>query len=323
MRTTLADEDQKVVGPETLKDAPSRIPVNGNVLFQTLESNGETGAKGQLRPRAFRLARTGLNHALPSSVISGSIHKHRKKRKGEIPLFVEKTVLLREAKVKRQNLESFANHDHEQGQAVPVTIEEKRQGPQKRPIVTAAEKEWRSRNWANVQASRNVQEGEGNERSTVKKMIPLKYDPIDLAAQLSDFAMMEAQKPQIGPMTVNANVSKSVPPKANLKYPPKNPPDRSRKHQPDTAMTDVGNDGGAATEDSVDQDYVYDTFVRRPIILRPDDLDPGNHVKHNMNAETSGLLVIESEDEELWQAYGEDDDSEGEFPSDEDDENGK
>ena len=367
--------------------------------------------KGDLRLRAFRLARTDSNNANRPSVINGGINKYRKKRKGAIPLFVEKSIHMIEDAAKKQSLYSSVNHDNEHSREATVVAEAEYQTPQKRPIVTAAEKEWRSRNWANVQASRNLKEGQSNARPTVTKLIPLHHDPIDLAVQLSDLVMMEAQKPQAAPLTANSHASKSVLSKSQLsksatmdahnplatpdtvnsdvpkrispktrlsgsamidtqglharpetidtatleigrriakfksklkpqtknmlKFQPKPPRDRSQRNQQDTVMadaennseaatTDVGNDGEATMEDVEDQDYVYDTFFRRPIESALGSLNAGDdYLNQSMNMETTGLLVIEPEDKEIWETFMEDDGSDGEFASDEDDENGK
>ena len=322
VRSTLADEDDGTNSNLTQNALPEKL-FNDNSQLHHLKSNESFRKKEGLRPQAFRLARPASSNALRPGVTNSGIHKQRKKRKGEIPLFIEKTMLLMGAKVARQNPDNSERPSREEPREAPVSVENERRPPQKRPIVTAAEKERRSRNWANVQANRNLKEEEGGKPRPVQKLIPLECDPVDLAAQLSEFALIEAQKLQRAPQPPEKEVPRGKPPKANLKFPPKGPPDRSRKHHMDTVMTDVGNDVEVVIEDIEDQDYVYETFVRRPIALDPRGLDAHDGFNPGIDVETSGLLVIESEDEELWQEYGEDDDSEREFPSDEDDENGE
>ena len=323
VRSTLTDEEEGVKDPKTVKDAPPESLLNGNSQLHHFESNESVKKKEGLRPQTFRLARPASSNVLRPGVMNGGIQKQRKKRKGEIPLFIEKTMLLIEAKVMRQNLKSSVRPGREEPREATVSVENERRTPQKRPIVTAAEKEQRSRSWANVQANRNLKEEEGGKRRPVQKLIPLECDPLDLAAQLSEFALIEAQKSQEAPQPPKKEVPRGKPLKANLKFPPKGPPGRCRKHHLDSIMTDVGNEEDLVIEDIEDQDYVYETFIRRPITLAPGGLDSQIGFKPGIDAETSGLLVIESEDEELWQEYGEDDDSEREFPSDEDDENGE
>ena len=70
---------------------------------------------------------------------------------------------------------------------------------------------------------------------------------------------------------------------------------------------------------SDDDDYVYDTYVRTKDPVVPAKLeseDPSNI--------QVGYIVISEEDQPLWETYFEDDvESDKEFETDEEDENGK
>ena len=68
-----------------------------------------------------------------------------------------------------------------------------------------------------------------------------------------------------------------------------------------------------------DQQYIYDTYLRHSCPLPSTDMD----ITANHDDEV-GRLVIQEEDEPVWQWYGEDETpSEGDWDSDQDDENGE
>ena len=83
----------------------------------------------------------------------------------------------------------------------------------------------------------------------------------------------------------------------------------------DSAKAESAKDNDTTMEDA-DEDYVFDTFIRQstePTALQSDGL-----------LERVGYLVIEKEDEDLWEMYADDDfDSVKDWDSEQDDENGE
>ncbi|KAL1986314.1 hypothetical protein VTN96DRAFT_9553 [Rasamsonia emersonii] len=201
--------------------------------------------------------------------------------------------------------------------------------PRKRPVVNEAEKRWRESQKATIAAA--------------KANITSKYDGADdldrLAQELeqvvldleqNDQEMKPAEPIPPSPSTVRPVFPKPPP----LKYQPKPPKSRSRTLSPgakagggvqDTMQVEPAPPAPATTQDTAkdeadedsDGDYVYDTYIRRPLpagsmltnplldleaaddaLLRQNGIDP--------TRKDIGVVVITEEDEYLWDDFAED-----------------
>ena len=97
---------------------------------------------------------------------------------------------------------------------------------------------------------------------------------------------------------------------SKLKYKPKVPPLRYKDRHPDKSTPQI--DVDMMDLDSDEGDFVYDTYVRQPDTAVSLDEMNGN----------IGILVITEEDQEVWESYIEDEDSDKDWNSEEEDENG-
>ena len=92
------------------------------------------------------------------------------------------------------------------------------------------------------------------------------------------------------------------------------------EHEYETAPTQHNAvDEDVAMQDADDSEYVYDTFIRQS--TEPSALDPNGMA---ISADRVGYLVLGEGDDELWHVYPDDgEESEKDWDSEQDDENGK
>lgn len=113
------------------------------------------------------------------------------------------------------------------------------------------------------------------------------------------------------------------PEKPRLTARPKAPALRYRDRHPESFTTSPAkglgdSEGGNVDIDmSDDEGYVYDTYVRYQHPVVPASLDPADPANGQF-----GFIVITEQDEEIWETYFEDEDSDDDANSDEEDENG-
>lgn len=130
---------------------------------------------------------------------------------------------------------------------------------------------------------------------------PNEPPPSNILAEMERFAA-EVESSDAQPMLPNGHIK--------LKYKPKSPPLRYKDRHPDTVTIEV--DTEMMDVDSDDGDFVYDTYVREPDTAVSIDEMNGN----------IGILVITEEDQEVWESYIDEDDSDKDWNSEEEDENG-
>ncbi|KAJ9639529.1 hypothetical protein H2199_006564 [Coniosporium tulheliwenetii] len=132
---------------------------------------------------------------------------------------------------------------------------------------------------------------------------PNEPPPSQLLAEMERFAA-EVESSDVQSTLANGQHSLS-----KLKYKPKAPPLRYKDRHPDTVMIEM--DTEMMDVDSDEGDFVYDTYVREPDTAVSIDEMNGN----------IGILVITEEDQEVWESYIDDDDSDKDWNSEEEDEN--
>ena len=192
--------------------------------------------------------------------------------------------------------------------------------PRRRPNASEAEIRWRRENWDKSRQPHKIRDTNISRDPFAPDASDSFKQSLEMAAELQDFSIQETA-PSNGAVQ-NSGV-KTTP--VGLKYQPKSPPPRNRNvdvtksiSTSDLEMTanlDTGSEEG---------DYVYDTYIRH--------LNPSYDVSSNdvnitdplqyFAGQNYGLLVITEEDEEAWEAYGEDDMSDKDWNSEEEDENG-
>lgn len=240
------------------------------------------------RRREFRLAIDKKN-------LRNIANKRRKAQVDgkDIPTFVEATA--RKRKFEGEDVAS---------EPEPMDHDVKPPPALKRPIANAKERQWRAETW---------------KQSTASTAPTLQADPPPkgLVDALEQFALEEAARDEV---REKPKVT-SIPKKPVQRYKDRFPKEyaaqvaaRSKTQTPGLSQDNVDVDMDTSDE----EDYVYDTYVRtkEPVMLPSMDKDDAAHDK-------IGYLVITEQDQPFWETYFEDEDSEKEFESDDEDENGE
>lgn len=221
----------------------------------------------------------------------------------------------------------------------PLSSEEPAR-PRKRPVVNQAEKRWREERQPAI--------------STAKQRISqmAESDKVDaddeserLAQQFEQIAL-ELE----GGMDATPTETKEIPPpeikptlpKSPLRYQPRHP-NRPRLNAPigeakdESMQVDTARSTSPHEEVDNDEDYVFDTYIRRPLpasgsgsgkVTNPlADLEADQDAWFRRNGiDTSrpdvGVIVITEEDQEYWEHFAEDDEDEDRWDSEDADSNG-
>jgi len=237
--------------------------------------------------REFRLAISKRN--MRSTVASRK--RKAQVEKKDIPTFIEAT----EKKRRVGNENAAQSVDVEMAEAEPSNT-------LKRPIVNAKERQWRAETWG--------------QSTRIDPDATQKLPPDRMVDALQKFALEEAardearEKPKVT----------SIPKKPVQRFRDRNPEAYAAKiaqKQPHVSANDqshVDVDSDSSDED----DYVYDTYVRakEPVMLPTMEDGDSAHEK-------IGYIVITERDQPFWETYFEEDDSDKEFDTDDDDENGE
>ena len=235
-------------------------------------------------------------------------------RKDDLAMFMEKREEVPQSQHSNKDTAArfgeSSRQDIDSGQSATESV-----SPRKRPGVTAEERKWRATNWG-----RSVEPEIHAERTTesARTIEPFKkwdIESLGLAEQLQQIAVDE----------ILANEARAAPGNGHirLKSQPKPPKPRQAKTQ---GAVDAGNIDIDMTESNDLEDdsmYVVDTYVRS--IAQPtntEDSDSYVDPLRGFNQGNIGILVIDENEEELWATYGETQESDPEWNSEEEDENG-
>lgn len=270
-----------------------------------------------LAARQFRLLKDPFS-SLSDVNFRNGVKKSSSKSKTRAPLFTERhavhalQLIHQEASIESgatdyHGSDSPATHINRQASAATRTY--------KKPNAAAEEVKWRSKTW-NKQAENdkntNLKAGKserGNHNHSSHEEYSLK-----LAMQLQEFAVEETQIRERSPPASQLS--------AHLKFQPK--PPRPRPKMRPANIDEIENSGTVPSTAVVenDEDFVFETFIRTqgPMNI-PDKTLESSQSLQNSSKEVA-LLVIDEEDEEAWQQYVEDIESEREWETDDEDENG-
>lgn len=268
-------------------------------------------------PRRFHLKKSASATFPYASSPSGGIQKRKKGQKPDIAVFVERA----KEGLKRQksslSTESIADSQalREATDISVPTTQIHTQTSQKRPNASAVEKQWRAQQWGQKALQRipvDPPKSENFPESDARDHVSLQ-----LAEELQQFALQH---------TNGDRPAEPIKPTSNLKYQPKVPAQRHRDTQlQSTAVADKDSEMEIVDDAEDEGEYVYDTYTRQP--SKPDtvhyDLE-NMHLVSGLDEDNAkiGVLVITEEDQEIWEAYAEDDDSDKDWNSEEEDENG-
>jgi hypothetical protein len=210
--------------------------------------------------------------------------------------------------------------------------------PRKRPVVNQAERKWREERQTAISAAKEhitqVLEKEAHSRKSdweeESERLAREFEQIALELEGGMDTQPSVQRP------VAQTTARPIIPKPPLKYQPRTP----NKHRATTpletsvpAIPDARPPVEAmAQEDDSDGEYVYDTYIRRPLPERTlltdplTDFETGHEKWFQQNGidttrQDIGVIVITQEDEEYWEHFAEDDEDE-EWDSEDADSNG-
>ena len=264
------------------------------------------------KARMFHLINTPLPASSPFLAPRTIAQKHRDRRKKDLAVFAEKPDLIRKAKL------SGDIFKYSSGEPRHEYNGEKKDGsrfeqPRKRPNATAAERKWRTETWANPPKPNAVT---GNPTRSAENINEpsnqWNYESAQLAEQLQEVALEEIH--------ASEEKRKGLCGSGQLKVKPKPPKPR----QPRTETSDVDSTGDDLITDAIaldnDDDYVLDTYVRSSTHPTGPQYDSLHDIAHS----SVGILIIEGQEEEeaFWEAFAEDRQSDPEWNSEEEDENG-
>ena len=242
----------------------------------------------------------------------------KRARKDDLPIFEEtKEKLLeaihahenKDAKISTPGLKDITSNGS-------VSIPESKP-IRKRPNATTEEQKWRADNW------KKPAEPNANTRKVREPAHKLEFtsqwnvESPDLAEQLQQIALQEIQAEEQRASVKSSN--------RQLKTQPTPPVPRQAKMQ-QTADTEDGDVKMADTSGhNEESDYVFDTYIRSiaPLTGSEESTELQADPLHGIDYGNIGILVIDNEEQELWDTYGEAQESDPEWNSEEEDENGR
>ena len=331
VRTTLPSEDfneQKNAIPrfsESTKPSPDastitekrQLPSDITLPKESRQKSHEI-LPSALKARKFHLVKSSSPKFSPFLVPRTISQKLRKSRRKDLAIFVEKTEIV--PKVKESD--DFARPGS--GEPKHLDSSEKENTSQieklrKRPNVTAAERRWRTETWANRPTPN---EANGDLTRTAENInepsSQWNYESTRLAEQLQRVALEEIRASEERAKGLGGGGG-------SLKVKPKPPKPR----QPRTEKLANDGSGDNVMADTInlddDGDYVLDTYVRSSAkpFEATEPAESCHDSLHGIDHYNIGILVIEDEEEEaLWEAFAEDQESDPEWNSEEEDENG-
>ena len=251
--------------------------------------------------RKFHLTHENFHSLKRKPSLTDAIHKRQRPQRDRLAVFVESERnqeliwrALREHKeTSPDEVEHRSIEDHETQSNANSTI-------RKRPNVNAAERAWRLETWSDQNAVPEQNEPE------------VKSQPATSWNAASMQIVQELQQITLDQSSAAIDLPKATKPKFQPKPPP---PRRIPQVAPSPVAHNLLNDDG---------DYIIDTYVRAPVDMHDMEIRPGSPFDSLKGLESSkvGILVIEENQEEAWEGFGDDEHSEPEFQSDEEDENG-
>ncbi|KAE8144326.1 hypothetical protein BDV25DRAFT_167098 [Aspergillus avenaceus] len=291
--------------------------------------------------RRFQISRSSTPMNLLRSTGGGV-----QKRKGDgVAVLVEK---LRRQPHSRQasmvtdaavRADDIASHDSSDGQSTR---------PRKRPVVNQAEKKWREERKGAISAAKN-HISQVMEKGPVSRQSNWEDESERLARDFEQIALelegeMEVVPSEPEPISQpSAERTRSAMPKPPMKYLPRTP------NKLRTAGGAQGAEGleefpttasslrhtvptAADPDDDSDGEYVYDTYIRRPLSdggqltnpLADVQLDQDEWFRQkgiDTSRQDIGVIVITPEDEEYWEHFAEEDDDEDQWDSEDGDSN--
>ena len=272
-------------------------------------------ARSNVGPRRFHFIKSSSFMSSRTIDPANKVKKHRKSRRSDLPVFIEK--LSARYQVERipgvlPRIVDDTMQSIDQSSATEVY----EQRPRKRPMVNAAEQKWRIENWDNSTKADSDTQGKPRTAQSIKE--PSSQWDLNsevLAEQLQEVVFQEMNAVRATPENDKTARQLKVQPK-----PPK-PRQFTVKQNIDAFTEDE------STMDVIDNEhednYVYDTYVRSVADGSIKSSEENMNCLQDIDNSKIGILIIAEEDQEEWETFAEgDQDSDKDWNSEEEDENG-
>ena len=267
-------------------------------------------------PCHFHLLRDEASTFSPHSPFKSGVRKSKRYRKGDLAIFTGKAAR-HHASVRAKRALEYINQGSK-GQEARAKSHVDSVTSRKRPIVTAAENARKGATQRNIMRRDDRKGSKKDGQSADMPSDHWDHGSEELAEQLNAIALAEIGAQEAG--------SLHLPCHTNLKFQPKPPKPRQQATQASGAdyrgpmLLDTDRSGV-----DHDIDYVYDTYIKEPMSAEPNGLEVGElmHLSASLCGVREGTLIIEEEEEALWETFEVDGKSDRERNSEEDDENGQ
>ncbi|KAE8349087.1 hypothetical protein BDV28DRAFT_141951 [Aspergillus coremiiformis] len=223
--------------------------------------------------------------------------------------------------------------------------------PRKRPVVNQAEKKWREERKGAISAAKKhisqilEQGAQARQSNWEDESERLARDFERIALELEETMEVSPAETNLTPQSA-AGRTRSVIPRPPLKYPPRTPNRLHAAASAERTQRPTELEGSVTTttaapenlpstavhDDDSDGEYVYDTYIRRPLPdggqltnpLADFELDQDEWFRQkgiDTTRQDIGVIVITPEDEEYWEHFAEQEDDEDQWDSEDGDSN--
>ncbi|KAE8376093.1 hypothetical protein BDV26DRAFT_266380 [Aspergillus bertholletiae] len=333
------------------RDAVAETPVAGVSSASSARGSSASSPSRAQSLRRFQISRSST----PMSPLRGSRGGVQKRKADGVAVLVEnlrrkphsrQASLVADAAVRADDVGSRDGSDVAEEQ--PVRI-------RKRPVVNQAERKWReARKGAILAAKKHIsqvleQGAQARHSNWEDESERLAREFEQIALELEGEMELEAEVSPAETKCNHQSVSeraRSVMPKPPLKYLPRTPNKLRVAGSAERTQGTANPEGfvkavapepdhlpsAAEQDDDSDGEYVYDTYIRRPLPNGGQLTNPLTDLELNQDEwfrqkgiDTSrqdiGVIVITPEDEEYWEHFAEEDDDEDQWDSEDGDSN--
>ncbi|RAH75799.1 hypothetical protein BO86DRAFT_384369 [Aspergillus japonicus CBS 114.51] len=351
-------------GPSTpLSPARSRSPAPlDRAANPTAASSGhESPAASQQSLRRFQISRSST--PINSTLRGTGAGVQKRKGDGPVAILVEKlrrkphsrqASLVADAVAGAEGLDGVSGPGSGAGAKAAVR-------PRKRPVVNQAERKWREERKSAISAAKQHISQVLDQESQASHQRTWEDESERLAKELEQVALeldaeREVDMQHAGPHSHPSNIGSSSSvgggqpssshsvgmPKPPLKYQPRTPNKHRSTQKPGEGSSVQDPNSAAAATDALpaeqdddeesDGEYVYDTYIRKPLPVSGMLTDPLANLEldHDawfkqhgidMTRQDIGVIVITQEDEEYWENFAEEEEDEERWDSEDADSN--
>ena len=333
VRTTCPEEDllsihdsnigaKKDPPNETLSCLPSANHPNYPDLTRLSRPSQEhpnvLSVNGGLRRFHF-IKNTSVSPSTKFNPATGA-QRHKKSRRCGLPVFIENTKSILRPKGSRTIPSKIANASTENHVGSLLSTLPNEERTRRKPLASTAERKWRDENWNRSVRTDDEVKGGGKVAKSIDEPSS-QWDPSSelLAEQLQQFPLRN--------LNSIPTSTKSIRNPSHLKVQPQ--PPKPRQTAVESYVEVSSEDESMKNAIDLDEDndnYVYDTYVRSigqqadASVISLEGIDAG-HQKIDLSK--TGVLIIAEEDHEEWETFAEiDRESDKDWNSEEEDENG-